>query len=574
MRNAAIAAGLLAVLAASAAGIFLLPGDSHGESVGPLNWEIEDGVLAISGTGAMPNFSSSSPPWLEYNESITSVSVGEGVTKIGTNAFANLTNVRSVSLPDSLTMIENNAFSGCTSLESAVIPDNVTSPGRNTFQGCTSLTSVVYGDGAKWIGQYSFDGCTALESVTIGASVASLGDYTFRNCTSLAEIVLPEGITSIGQYCFMGCTALAHVDLPSTLQEMKYGSFSGSGLVSIVIPDSCSEVWRQSFKDCTSLTYVKYPDSITYVGVGNFMGCTALERIDFGSSVVEIRENAFSGCTSLNDAWLPESLTTIGPNAFKNCTSLTEVVLYEDVTALGNYAFQNCSSLTELTVGSNVSTVGTQAFRNCNNLATIYNASDLPLVAGSTDYGYMACYASEIVQVEPSTVTYTDSGETVAEQTAYGHDGELSFRIRPADPVKEGYVFVSWTNGGQDVGKNRDPVVIDDSEPVLAASWIPEGFDVSADEQFAVAGSTVAFAILCDPAGEYTYTLSEASGVTASVSSDGIVTAVTSEPCEASVSVEVSNGYGTESLTVPILVEPLLEFTNTPSEGTIATEVS
>jgi hypothetical protein len=65
-------------------------------TTGPLSWSIADGVLTISGTGAMPDYSYNNAPWEPYQSSITSVVVGDSVTSIGSYAFSHCENLTSV----------------------------------------------------------------------------------------------------------------------------------------------------------------------------------------------------------------------------------------------------------------------------------------------------------------------------------------------------------------------------------------------------------------------------------------------------------------------------------------------
>jgi hypothetical protein len=92
-----------------------------------LTWTLsEAGVLTISGTGDMNDYSSNDPaPW---GITPTSVVIANGVTSIGAAAF-----------------------SGCTSLTSVTIPASVTTIGAGAFSGCSGLTSVNYGGAqAQW----------------------------------------------------------------------------------------------------------------------------------------------------------------------------------------------------------------------------------------------------------------------------------------------------------------------------------------------------------------------------------------------------------------------------------------
>ena len=580
MRRAVLSLGAVAViLLSSFCGMQIVTDSGCGEPIGgtagPLSWTIENGfTLSVTGEGNMPNYGSTEPPWKQYHETITGIAVGEGVTRLGVSAFAGMDHVASVSLPESLATIDNNCFEDCTALESIVIPDGVTSPGRSTFRNCTSLQSAVFGDGTTYVGQYTFQGCTSLESVILGSSVNSVGDYCFQGCTSLSDVSFNEGMTSIGQYCFQGCTSLEHVDLPSTLVEMKGYSFSGSGLTEIVIPDSCNEVWRYSFKDCASLVSVDYPADITYIGIGCFQGCTSLETFVFGGSETEIRDNAFNGCTLLFDCWLPESLATIGNNAFKNCQALPDVTFYENVTSIGSYAFQNCYAMEEATFGSSVSTVGTGAFQGCSQLATVYDASSLGLTAGASDYGYAARYASEVIPVEPYTVSYTASDGLYAVQTVYASGEDVSFRIRPADAEREGYAFDGWTDG-TGLYEHYGTVTLPVDNLDLEATWASLVILVEADDQETVDGSPVSYRFEITGEGRMQVSIGSVTGGEATLDGNTVsfVPSDTDTTVLAEITIIVTNGHASADLTTEVLVDPVFDFTNHPSDGSLAGEV-
>ena len=56
---------------------------------GKMHWSINaDHVLTISGTGEMPNYTSSAQaPWYSYRSQIESIIVGDGITALGDYAF-------------------------------------------------------------------------------------------------------------------------------------------------------------------------------------------------------------------------------------------------------------------------------------------------------------------------------------------------------------------------------------------------------------------------------------------------------------------------------------------------------
>lgn len=98
----------------------------------------EDGTLTISGTGKMADYTydnnndSSDCPWQPVRYAIQKVVIENGVTYIGSNAFAYNINVTSIAIPRSVTSIGAGAFTGCYSLEEITIP-TVTKIGAGAF---------------------------------------------------------------------------------------------------------------------------------------------------------------------------------------------------------------------------------------------------------------------------------------------------------------------------------------------------------------------------------------------------------------------------------------------------------
>jgi len=88
----------------------------------------------------------------------------------------------------------------CTSLTSVTIPNNVTSIGSYAFYHCTNLTSVTIGSGVTSIGNWTFEYCTSLISVNIPSSVTSIGQYGFYSCTNLTQMRFEGNAPTCGAY--------------------------------------------------------------------------------------------------------------------------------------------------------------------------------------------------------------------------------------------------------------------------------------------------------------------------------------------------------------------------------------
>ena len=145
--------------------------------------------LTISGSGAMTNYTSSSPaPWDSYKKSILTISIANTITSIGDYAFASCTKVPSVSMGTGLKSIGSNAFKGCSSLSRAMIPNGVTTIGDAAFYNCSNLSFVSIPEGVTSLGSQAFYGCTKLTWISIPSSVTTLGSYGLGSCSAITDI--------------------------------------------------------------------------------------------------------------------------------------------------------------------------------------------------------------------------------------------------------------------------------------------------------------------------------------------------------------------------------------------------
>jgi hypothetical protein len=117
---------------------------------------------------------------------LTAVTIPNGVTSIGAEAFALCTNLTSINIPSGVTHIADLAFGGCISLTSITLPATVTSIGPGAFTG------------------------SGLKTITIPASVTNIGAMAFGNCSSLKTITIPKSVISIGREAFVETPVTIH----------------------------------------------------------------------------------------------------------------------------------------------------------------------------------------------------------------------------------------------------------------------------------------------------------------------------------------------------------------------------
>lgn len=103
-------------------------------------------TLKIFGSGQMADFTKQyaayyETPWKDYQKSITSVELPDGITSIGSYAFEDF-NISSISIPSTVTSIGETAFS-CSKLTAIDLSlTKVTSIGASAFNNCGNLNSV------------------------------------------------------------------------------------------------------------------------------------------------------------------------------------------------------------------------------------------------------------------------------------------------------------------------------------------------------------------------------------------------------------------------------------------------
>lgn len=174
-------------------------------------WEFDSelGVLYVSGNGDMTDYEKGSDvPWYHYRNSILQVSVADGITHIGKNAFRNLEKLTTAKLSSTLKTIGENAFAYCYTLNNISIPSTLEAIGESAFYQCKALKEVTVPNGVTAIEKDTFFGCQALVSVKMGDSVKTIGDGAFYFCVKLSNLKLSASLESIGLQAFEYCEEL------------------------------------------------------------------------------------------------------------------------------------------------------------------------------------------------------------------------------------------------------------------------------------------------------------------------------------------------------------------------------
>jgi len=182
---------ILSLLLAAVMLCAFVPAASAEESSGSLSdtvsWSLDaSGTLTITGSGPIPDEASYEYWWDLFN-SITAVSIGEGITSIGQSAFGDCSALTSVVIPGSVTSIGNSAFYGCSALTSVVIPEGISEIGRMAFAYCRSLSSISLPKSLTSIGRQAIYGIANPCDVYYAGSEADWASVTLESSDSLQK---------------------------------------------------------------------------------------------------------------------------------------------------------------------------------------------------------------------------------------------------------------------------------------------------------------------------------------------------------------------------------------------------
>ena len=319
-----------------------------------LTWDLTDGVLTISGTGAMDNYYYQSDyvdsnndiraPWFGYK--IDTIIINEGVTKIGDYAFFRFNR-----------MITINFLSN----QPCELGVNVVTNGKIVVD-CEALDAYhtawdnylvrYYGYNVGWREYHPFGIYGPKSPYTITNSYPSGGwiELTPHYLTACDETIQAEASPEIGYY-------FSKWEDGQTENPRTFGVNSD-----ITIPSAIFEPYTEGICG-QNLTWKYNNHTLTIQGTGE-MWCDSV----FEVLRPEYKEEAISWAGVAND--------------------ITDVIISEGVTNIGSGVFSICSNLKNIYIASTVKRIGYYSFEDCYNIETItcYGAQP-PAVILDDQYG-------------------------------------------------------------------------------------------------------------------------------------------------------------------------------------------
>ena len=483
----------------------VLPHGSCGED---LTWTLADGVLTISGTGAMEDYGwDSDAPWY-LNNSIKKVVIENGVTSVGNYAFWGCSSLESITLPNSLKSIGDGAFTYCDSVyevnfggtveqwntvmigeDNEVIKKLTIHCSDGDISKCGDNLTWKFEDGVLTISgegdMYNYgwnntpwkDLREEITSVVIENGVTSIGDLAFAYCVNLESIALPKGVLSIGDWAFVFCISLNTVNIPDTVQTIGALAFLECGLDDIYIPDGVLSINEGAFNGCNNLKAINVSDNNPdYSSIDGVLfnkdktamliypaGCDA-ETYSVPNGIAEISYGTFGDCTKLKTLNIPDSVTKIADDALiwaygleainvnennSNYSSLNGILFNKDKTVLLQCPISYEAE--DYTMPSSVKQVKDNAFWGCTNLQSITWPSQIESICIDSYFDcrnlktmYVPASVKEFTKNDQYDYDYTFSGTIYYEGTP-----EQWNEILQTELVSDATVYYNYSNKHQ-----------------------------------------------------------------------------------------------------------------------------
>ena len=404
---------LLSILLVLLMALTLLPlgalADENSKCGENLTWEFADGILTISGTGDMYDYSEDYlAPWSEHCVEITNVTISDGVTSIGSSAFCYCSvksitlpfglkhigasaffycpNIQQIKIPDSVEYIDPYAFSCCKGLHTVQLPASLTLISEELFAECDNLRNLSIPDTVTEIGANAFLRCTAFILEKLPAGIKSIGAAAFANCGRIEELVLPETLEHIGEAAFNG-TAIDKASFAGTPERWKAIGGDGCGIARDKI-DFLEHIcdfsgWEyDEHKHWQSCSCNKTQNEGEHTGDGEICdvcGAALSAALDSGSIGDGLSWSlSRSGALTISGSGKMPDFSSVANAApwDKQKDKIQSAVIESGVQNISAGAFSGCTALEKVSISDTVAQIDLNAFDGCTALAEFEVAAD------------------------------------------------------------------------------------------------------------------------------------------------------------------------------------------------------
>ena len=362
----------------------------------------EAGVLTISGTGAMYDYTEDPEtiPFIDCR--FNSIVIEEGVTSISGMAFRDHDELTSVTFFPGLESLGVSCFDDCMNLADVYFQGKITE-WRDCY-GELRVFSYETGDPADTAFHvFDTDGATELLFTSLGcvdenlrwaveqreilhifgSGVVGDGDEAYVSSDGITRTVVHEGVTAIGDYGVPGGDSSVSIQIPVSVKSISAMGLGYSCLKDIYYDGTISQ-WvdkdGQLFagNDAPPLIHCLSDDrqsQVAFYQKGKLSGKLSWIVDDkgvltiSGTGAMKFKDSPVAPWNEhiVKKAVIKSGVTSIARQAFLNFTNMTSVSIPNTVTEIGFYAFDNCG-ITSITIPKSV---GYFILDSCPKLKTV-----------------------------------------------------------------------------------------------------------------------------------------------------------------------------------------------------------
>ena len=381
---------------------------------------------------------------------MTSITLSEGLLKIGNSAFINCKSLTSLTIPKSVTSIEDNFVNECTTLATLTVAEgnsNYYTVDNITYTKGTKVGEVQYYNIFRIPEAAAFAGNSIdLSNINDHEHVTSVGSNAFHGVKNAKTIKLPDEITSLADECFKGC-GLETFYVPKSLTEEGFGNapFSECNSLTTFAPPSKDTPLDHFYVDENGILYNKDHNKLFKVP-NNYKPhfYEGDETFDVYHFVKEVQTCAFEGVKNIKTVNFPQGIKEIPHRCFYNSGSVETVLIPNSVTQIGQDAFMG-SKVNKVILLTTTETAPKSQNGNYNSFYGIDNTFKLHL-SESTEYGNIKDAWVEATEKFQSSATDEKTKEKEEEDSRnFGWYG-LSQNNRLLEDIKHRAIFENSEN--------------------------------------------------------------------------------------------------------------------------------
>ncbi len=371
--------------------------------------ELDKGVLTISGIGMIPDYEKGASPLEEFKKEIISIRVGEGITAIGNQVFADCINVEKIELPDSLVTIGNYTFSNNVSLRELNLPRNITKIGTGAFYNDINLNVTGFPESLKVIEESAFYNCysnkmLADKNTNVGAEAFFLSKHQI--IFKPDEIyLLADGKPVLFGNIYKAAADLSikmnSEDLESILTQLgleynqtfekindyfdylvereQYGIKISYTLEVLELIEN--ELQTESESEAESETVTEQEKIMESDSEADTETDTEDKKAEIIQFSKDVKGQYTDGVLTITGKGELPDLTMDSENPIDNIkTEIESIIIQEGITGIGNFTFRNCLNVENLQLPDSLRVIGKYAFAENYCLSEVQLPRNLEII--------------------------------------------------------------------------------------------------------------------------------------------------------------------------------------------------